>query len=199
MTTISKKIFLAIVGLTGSGKSIAADFFVQKGFAFFRFGQITLDICKERGVSGEAEERKVREALRAEHGMGAFALLNIPTIEKLFQENNKVIGDGLYSWDEYKILKDKFGDEMVVLAIFASPQTRYQRLENRAEAHGEDEKLRWRSFSLDEAKARDFAEIENSDKAGPIAYADYTIVNEGTEEEYLEKVKEVYYKIINES
>ena len=194
-----KKIFLAIVGLTGSGKSIAADFFVDKGFSFFRFGQITLDICKEKGISGEAAERQVREELRAKHGMGAYAVLNIPVIEKLFKNNNKVIGDGLYSWSEYKILKEKFADEMTVLAIYASPQTRYRRLENRAAEHGHDDDRRWRSFSREEARARDFAEIENIEKAGPIAMADYTIVNEGTMEEYLSNLEKFYHQLMNES
>lgn len=195
----NKKIFLAVVGLTGSGKSVAADFFVEKGFSFFRFGQITLDICRKRGVSGEAAEKKVREELRAKHGMGAYAILNIPIIEKLFKENNKVIGDGLYSWTEYKILKEKFGNEMTVLAIYASPQTRYDRLENRAKNYGEDKDLRWRSFTKEEAKARDFAEIENIEKAGPIVMADYTIVNEGSMEEYLSNLDKFYKKLINES
>ncbi len=193
----NNKIFLAIVGLTGSGKSVAADFFVDKGFSFFRFGQITLDICKEKGVSGEAAEKKIREELRAKHGMGAYAILNIPVIEKLFEENNKVIGDGLYSWSEYKILKEKFADEMTVLAIYASPQTRYRRLENRATEHGHDDERRWRSFSRDEARARDFAEIENIEKAGPIVMADFAIVNEGTIEEYLDNLEKICQKIIN--
>jgi len=199
MSKSDKKIFLAIVGLTGSGKSVAADFFVDKGFSFFRFGQITLDICKEKGVSGEAAEKKIREELRAKHGMGAYAILNIPVIEKLFKENNKVIGDGLYSWSEYKILKEKFTDEMTVLAIYASPQTRYQRLENRATEHGTDDERRWRSFSRDEARARDFAEIENIEKAGPIVMADFTIVNEGTMEEYLSNLENFYNELMNES
>lgn len=96
--------------------------------------------------------------------MGAYAILNIPVIEKLFKKNNRVIRDGLYSWSEYKILKEKFGDEMTVLAVYASPQTRYQRLEDRAAKHGDDNEKRWRSFTKEEARARDFAEIENIEK-----------------------------------
>jgi dephospho-CoA kinase len=105
-----------------------------------------------------------------------------------------VIGDGLYSWSEYKILKDKYGKNMVVIAVYTPPELRYERLANRAARHGVDPKMKYRSFTPEEAKARDFAEIENSEKGGPIAMADYTIVNTGTIEELRAKTK----KFLNE-
>ena len=43
-----------------------------------------------------------------------------------------------------------------------------------------------------EAKARDFAEIENIEKGGPIVMADFTIVNTGTIEELKEKLKKFF-------
>ena len=57
------------------------------------------------------------------------------------------------------------------------------------------EKQRFRSFTEKEAKARDYAEIENIEKGGPIAMADFTIVNIGTIEELKEKVSEILKKI----
>jgi len=39
---------IALVGMPGSGKSIVGDIFVTEGFNYIRFGQITLDIVKER-------------------------------------------------------------------------------------------------------------------------------------------------------
>lgn len=185
---MSNKI-ICIVGMPGSGKSMVSDELVKRGFSYLRFGQITLDKVKEEGLEvNENNERKIREAIRKEYGMGAFAILNIPKIEELLKKSNVVI-DGLYSWSEYKILKDKYEDSVYVIAVYAPPELRYKRLENRIIAN--DEKQRFRSFTKEEAKARDYAEIENLEKGGPIAMADFTIVNTGTIEELKEKVDEI--------
>jgi dephospho-CoA kinase len=155
-----------------------------------RFGQITLDKIKEMGLKiNEENERKIREDLRRQYGMGAFAHLNIPKIDKLLKKGNVVI-DGLYSWTEYKILKEKYGDSLFVLAVYAPPRVRYKRLANRHNIEGDSEK-RFRPLSEKEARARDFSEIENLEKGGPIAMADFTILNIGTIEELKNKVKEV--------
>ncbi|MDP2950767.1 MAG: AAA family ATPase [bacterium] len=171
-----KNKIVAIVGMAGAGKSLASDFLVKQGFAFLRFGQITLDEAKRRGVKGEAEERKIREGFREKHGMAAFALLNMPKLDELLESSNVVV-DGLYSWAEYKVLKEKYGENLKVIAVYAPPGLRHKRLENRNTKQKSDTALRFRSFTKEEAVARDFAEIEKSDKGGPIAMADFTIVN----------------------
>ncbi len=183
---------VAIVGLCGAGKSEVGDRFVQAGFAYLRFGQITLDEVAKRGLQPtEANEKEIRETLRKEHGMAAFAILNQPKIDALMAEGKPVLVDGLYSWSEYKILKDKYGAALTVVAVYAPPETRYARLEDRRSRYGDDPKMKYRSFSRAEAKARDFAEIENIEKAGPIAMANYTVVNTGTLEELDKQVSAI--------
>lgn len=190
---------VAVVGMCGAGKSVVSDFLVNNNFKFIRFGQLTLDICKEQGVSGEAEERKVRENLRQEHGMAAFAILNIPKIAELLKSGNQVVVDGLYSWSEYKVLKDKYNDEFKVISIWSPPKLRYERLTGRDKKYSQDKDLRHRSFSSEEAKSRDYAEIENIEKGGPIAMADYTIVNDGDIDKLNKQIEEILNKINNES
>jgi dephospho-CoA kinase len=166
-----------VVGMTGSGKSIVSDELVKKGFAYLRFGQITIDELKKTGQDiNETNEKAMREGLRKEHGMGAFATLNIPKFDELLKNSN-VVGDGLYSWTEYKILKEKYGNLMYVLAVFAPPELRYERLEKRTVLN--DANNRFRSTSREDSKKRDYAEIENIEKGGPIAMADFTIINTG--------------------
>ncbi|MBU2561605.1 MAG: AAA family ATPase [Nanoarchaeota archaeon] len=167
---------VCICGLTGAGKSVVSDWLVDKGFGFLRFGQITLDIVKERGLAPtEENERPIREEVRKKYGMGAYAILNIPKIEKLLEKGN-VVGDGLYSWSEYKVLKEKYGDLLVIIAVYAPPKMRYARLSSR-ELKSEDTDLRHRPATWEQARSRDYAEIENIEKAGPIAMADYIIMN----------------------
>jgi len=170
---------ICLVGMCGAGKSEVADYLMSKRkYGFIRFGQITLDKVKELGKKPSEElERKIREDLRDKYGMAAFAILNIPKFDKLLGESD-VIGDGLYSWEEYLVLKEKYGDNLIVIATYSSPKIRYQRLVGRAEKHGNDEDLRFRSFTKAEAEKRDKAEIENLHKAGPIVMADFTLIND---------------------
>lgn len=186
---------ICIVGMTGAGKSIVADEFVKHGFAYLRFGQITIDKIKKIGLEiNESNEKKIREDLRKKYGMGAFAILNIPKIDELSKKNNVII-DGLYSWSEYKILKEKYGEVMYVIAVYAPPKLRYARLKDREIEN--DYNKRFRTLTEKEAKSRDYAEIENIEKGGPIAMADFTILNTGTIDELKEKTKEILISISN--
>lgn len=165
-----------VAGMCGAGKSIVSDFFIQRGFQYLRFGQITMDELKKRQLPiSEENERQIREELRAAYGMGAFALLNIDKIECLLEKGN-VVADGLYSFAEYKILKERFGDECKVIAVYAPPSLRYARLAGRKQDPA-DTTGRNRPLTPEESKSRDYREIEKSDKGGPIAMADYTVLN----------------------
>ena len=160
-----------------------------------RFGQITLDIVKERGLEpNEANEKIVLEEVRREHGMDAYAKLNIPKFDEVLKSKN-LVADGLYSWSEYKYLKNYYGDRLTVVAVFAPPELRYERISSRV-SDATDTDLRNRPFTKEDAKQRDYNEIEKVEKGGPIAMADYTILNIGTKKEYLKQIEEIYKKII---
>lgn len=164
---------LVIVGMAGSGKSSVAQHLQKKGWRVIRFGAITIDEVKSRGLPvNEANEKSVREEFRAKYGMDAYARLSLPEIKKSLS-NSPTIIDGLYSWSEYKFLKKHLGDRMKVFAIFTPRSVRYDRIALRPE----------RPLTFKEAEQRDFAEIENVEKGGPIAMADYTIINDGSEKD----------------
>ncbi|MFA5128810.1 MAG: AAA family ATPase [Patescibacteria group bacterium] len=189
--------FVAIVGMPGAGKSEVADELIKHGYQYIRFGQITLDEVKKRGLAPtEENERPIREELRKQYGPGAFATLNIPKFDEALKIGN-VVGDGLYSWSEYKILKDKYKENLIVIAVYAPPKLRCERLANRAGRHGDDPKLKYRSSTPESAKARDYAEIENIEKGGPIAMADYTIINIGTLDELRTQAEKILEEINN--
>ena len=59
------------------------------------------------------------------------------------------------------------------MAVVSSPATRYDRLGKR----------RHRPLTREEAASRDRAEIENINKGGPIAIADFTVINESSLED----------------
>jgi len=178
----------AIVGMAGSGKSTAADVAREKGFGFLRFGQITIDEVRARAMEVTPENEKiVREDIRRQEGMGGYAKRLIPQFDELL-EKSSVVADGLYSWSEYKILKEYYGDRLVVVAIFVPPEIRYVRLEARV-ADENDTAGNKRQLTREQAKARDYAEIENIEKGGPIAMADIMIQNTGTIEEFYNELR----------
>lgn len=176
---MSKQTIIALVGMPGAGKSSCVDHLVERSWPKVYFGGVIVDETKRRfGEVNEKNERTVREELRANEGMGAVAVRLIPKIDELLKSHDTVIADGLYSWSEYKILRDQYGDNLLVVAIVAGRRTRHERLAHRTV----------RPLTEQEATGRDYAEIENSEKGGPIANADYFIVNDGTATEMLAKL-----------
>ena len=161
---------VSIVGMTGSGKSEVARMFHERGFAIVRFGDVTDEQVKKEDLElNERNERRVRELLREKYGMAAYAQLNLSRIDAALKSSDVVI-DGLYSWEEYVFLKTHYGEDFIVVAVWSSPANRYARLGSRKE----------RKLTPKEAASRDHAEIEKINKGGPIAMADFTIMNESS-------------------
>ena len=176
---------IALVGMAGAGKSEVARQFEKNGYTRIRFGDITDLEVKKRGLPlNEANERQVREQLRKEHGMAAYAKLNLPRIDEALQKSNVVV-DGLYSWEDFVLLKDYYGDKLCLVAVSTSPGTRYSRLAVR----------QVRPLTGKEAAERDRTEIENINKGGPIALADFTITNESSLKELQEQTQRIIERL----
>jgi dephospho-CoA kinase len=184
----NQPILLAICGMAGSGKSTVREFFYKHGFEYIKFG-VTEMVISKFGETNEKLERQMREELRAERGMGVMAAVALPKIKGFMGNGTNVLIDNMYSWSEYKILKQNFQNKFITVAVLANPALRHSRLLSRVEDSGR------KYTSNEEILSRDYAEIENIEKGGPIAMADYYIVNEGTEEELQIKVQEVFNKI----
>jgi len=176
---------VCIVGMPGSGKSEAARVFEESGFIRVRFGDVTDAEVRKRGLDlNEKNERLVREMLRQEYGMAAYAQLNLPAIDNALMKSDVVI-DGLYSWEEYIFLRSRYAESFTVVAVCASPKTRYTRLSVRTD--------RW--LTIEEASARDEAEIQNLNKGGPIAMANFTIINESFLDDLERETKRIIGRI----
>jgi dephospho-CoA kinase len=162
---------LAFVGLAGSGKTVAVDYLTEKGFPKVYFGGIILDEVKRRGLELTQEnEQPIREELREQEGKDFVVKRIVQQINDLIAAGqHRIVADGLYSWTEYKVLKHEFPGELSVVAIVTPRQLRHRRLAQRP----------IRPLTQAEADQRDWAEIENIEKGGPIAIADHYIINDG--------------------
>jgi dephospho-CoA kinase len=178
---------IAIVGMAGAGKSEVARVFEDKNFARIRFGDVTDEELKKQGLAvNEENERNMRETLRRQYGMAAYAMLNLTKLDVALKSGPVVI-DGLYSWEEYTTLKEYYGADFLVVAVWASPEVRYSRLACRPV----------RPLTEEEAFSRDQAEIIHLNKGGPIAMADYTILNEGSLKDLEKETKKIIKKLEN--
>ena len=179
---------VSIVGMPGAGKSEVARVFEENGFTRIRFGDVTDEEVAKKGLElNEENERYIRELLRKQHGMSAYARLNLPRIDSALKHSDVVI-DGLYSWEEYTLMKTHYGGDFYVVAVWASPETRYSRLTARSN----------RGLTLEEAVSRDRAEIENVNKGGPIAMADFTIINKSSLEDMERQAEGIISKVRGE-
>jgi dephospho-CoA kinase len=161
---------IAFVGLTGSGKSTAVEYMTQKGYPKVYFGGIVLDEVAKRGLELTQEnEQPIREELREKEGKDFVVKRIIAQVHKLIEAGqHRIVADGLYTWTEYKALKHEFPGELTVVATVTPKHLRKRRMANRPV----------RPLNSEQVDQRDWAEIENIEKGGPIAIADYYVMND---------------------
>lgn len=171
---------IALVGLAGSGKSSAVEYLTEKGFPKIYFGGVIYKAMDEAGIEKTWDnQQQFREEIRRREGKDFVIKRVIKNIHDLINAGqNKVVLDGLYTWSEYKLLKHEFPGQVVVIAIVTPKYLRYQRMAKRIE----------RPMQPHEVDQRDWSEIENLEKGGPIAIADYFIINDGSLEQLHQKI-----------
>ena len=150
-----KKI-VAIVGMSGSGKSVITDYLESLGWKKLYFGGITYKLMEEQGI--ERTEAGTKENI----------------------EKYDIVLDGLYSWYEYKYLIERY-ENLKLICVVTNKNIRYDRVSKRID----------RPFDNEAIKYRDISEIENLYKGGPIAYADYYILNNKSKEETINQLEEI--------
>ncbi len=169
--TNNTPLILTFVGMPGAGKDTCVHYVSEKyHLPDIYFGGMVYDEVKRRGLDIVKDETSVREDMRAQEGPAVLAKRVAQKIHQYRQAGqNQVVLNGLYSWSEYKYLAQEFGDEFITIAVTAPRKVRWQRVVERKDAR--------RTYTLEQIKNREIAEIEKLEKGGPIAYADYTLAN----------------------
>ena len=181
---VADKLVVGLAGMPGSGKSIVVDTARELGYDIVVMGDVvrqeTLKRCSELTPQNVG---KVMLELRQEGGNFVIAQKCIPKIQE--ETSSKVLVDGLRSLFEADIFKEHFA-KFSLVAVHASPETRFNRLANR---HRSDDPAEWQVFH-----ERDMRELSVG-LGNVIAMAEQMIVNDEDLEQVKAKAKESLMRI----
>ncbi|GAB6134599.1 dephospho-CoA kinase [Thermococcus prieurii] len=180
-----------VTGMPGSGKSRIVKEFEKRGFPSVSLGDIVREETVKRGLELTKENvAKVSIRLRQELGQNAVAKLAVEKVRALLEESPLVVIDGVRSLDEVGTFRGAFpGEKIVIVAVHTPPKLRFERLKARGR---HDDPQSWEDF-----EERDWKELRFG-IGGVIAMADYMLINDGSKEEYEEKVETLIEDITRE-
>lgn len=176
---------IGVTGLPGSGKGLVFNKAQERGAIVVNMGDRIREVAAERGAEVGITARKLRE----EQGQYVVAKLTIKKIFELLESNvesKTVLIDGIRSPYEVELFQNNF-DDFSSIAIFASPELRFERLQLR---NREDDSSVYEDFQEREQRELDFG------IGTVIATADYLINNESSLEEYENKVDEILNELM---
>jgi dephospho-CoA kinase len=178
------KLVVGLAGMPGSGKSRVVETAQQEGYAVVIMGDVIREETQKRGLELNPKNTgKVMLELRETGGNSIIAEKCIPRIEQ--QENRKVIVDGLRSLYEADAFKAHF-PKFILMAVHASPETRFNRLYRRRRSDDPDG---WELF-----RERDMRELSVG-LGNVIAMAEYFIINENSRDYLKAKVRETLRRV----
>ncbi|OYT48528.1 MAG: dephospho-CoA kinase [Desulfurococcales archaeon ex4484_42] len=178
--------------MPGSGKSVVSRIISSiLNAKVISMGDVVREEAARRGMPQDIKSMtKFAEELRRKYGKDIVARMTLKYIEDRGLSGIIVI-DGVRSLDEVKVF-NSYGN-VIIVAVHASPRTRYERLRNRGRR---DDPKDWNEFLIRDNKELSFG-IGNV-----IALADIMIINESKSLEDLRnevesKIKEVLSNVNN--
>lgn len=170
------------VGMPGSGKDELIEVARQMGLATLKMGDLVRDETRRRGLQlTNANIARVANEDREKHGVGIWAQRALPKLTE-----TRMLVDGCRSDAELSVFRHNFGD-FYVLGIFASPETRHDRMMQRA--RGDD------GTNLQEMYDRDRRELKWG-IGNAFTLADGMLLNEGSLSEFKQAARQKLEQIL---
>ncbi len=178
------KLVIGLAGMPGAGKSVVVNAAKAMGYGVVVMGDEVREEAKRRGLEPTPENiGRVMLDLRHLEGSAVIAKKCVPKI--LEKTEKKVVVDGIRSLAEVEEFKKSF-PKFVLVAVHASPETRFNRLFNRRRS---DDPKNWEIFH-----ERDIREL-NVGLGNAIAMADYMLINEERLDAAKRKAAEILRKV----
>jgi len=182
---VKRRLFILLTGMPGSGKSVVVEVARELGIPVYTMGDVVREETLRRyGVITHELMVETSRSLREEFGDEVVALR---TLERIPDDHSVVLIDGVRSLREVEVFKRR--GEVVIIAVHASPKTRFKRLIER--------KRPGDPSTLEEFTKRDLTELRFG-LGEVIALADYMIVNEGPIEEAKRAAREILRRLVEE-
>ena len=172
---------IVTVGMPGSGKDELVGVARSMSLATLKMGDLVRDETRRRGLPvTNANVARIASEEREKHGGGVWAQRAIPKLTE-----TRMLVDGCRSDVEVTVFRHNFGD-LFVLGIFASPETRYDRLSTRKRSDDVD---------LQDFYDRDRRELKWG-IGNAFALADGMLVNEGTLDEFRRNARSMLERVL---
>ncbi|MEM2934751.1 MAG: AAA family ATPase [Candidatus Thermoplasmatota archaeon] len=169
---------VAFTGMPGAGKTEAINVAKEMNIKVISMGDEVREEVVKRGLPLNDEiTGKIADEMRKKHGAGYWAKR---CLAKMGNEDFFVI-DGIRNMEEIEVFREKI-DNLILVAIHASQATRYERIKKR-KRYGND-------MNIEKFRGREKKELSWG-LGNVIAMADVVIINEGSLEEFKEKVRKI--------
>ena len=177
---------IAFTGMPFSGKSEAVKIAKDMNIPVIRMGDMIWEETKNRGLNlSDNNVGMIANTMRKEHGMDIWAKKTLEKI-RLLKNIDKIVIDGVRNIEEIEAFEKKLGKDFLLIAVQVGDDIRYKRAMNRGR---EDD-----SIDLNLIKKRDKREISWG-IGNVIASAEIIVSNEGTMEEFKQKIQKILKKI----
>lgn len=157
---------ICVTGIRLSGKTTVAEIIEDEGYAMLEGREILEEEKEKRDFQSMGE---FVMTFREENGNTAIAELIVPYLEDTLETRERVVLSGLRNWEQKEHLESEAGEDITVIAVWASEETRMDRKIEGDHAEELDE---------EEFRRRDAEEIGYG-VAEATVRSDYLIVNEG--------------------
>jgi len=177
---MKQKMVVGVAGMPGAGKATVNEIVRSMGYSVVVMGDEVRRETERRGLKPTPNNLgRIMLKLREEEGPTVMARRCIPKIEAA--NSQAVVVDGVRSLNEVTEFREHF-PKFTLIAIHASPETRFQRLFQRKR---NDDPRGWKTFV-----ERDLRELSVG-LGSAVATADHMIVNEGTKDELKRSIRRV--------
>ncbi len=177
---------LAFTGMPASGKSVAVEIAKEKNIPVIRMGDAVWDETKKQGlILTDKNVGKVANDMREKHGKDIWAKRTVEKIKSNVKEDCIVI-DGIRNSEEIDLFKKELDSNFIVIAITASEKIRKKRI--LARGRKDDSK------EIKDIEERDRREL-GWGLGDVIKYADIRILNEGSIDEFRDKIRKTLDEI----
>lgn len=130
---------VAVCGMPGSGKGEFAAVLERQGVPVLSMGDMVRaevkrqNLAESPGIFGE-----VAAQLRADHGEDVLAVRLADAVDELLKSHQIVLIEGMRGTAERTVFSRRWMDDFESVAVEASPDTRFMRIQNRGRSEDGD-------------------------------------------------------------